>query len=774
MKSIRTSLIILMSCLTFWDEAQTAVTDGVSHELAVKRQSQVANVFYTLHFEIPSQKEASVTGTAKITFDWKGGKEDLQMDFQGEVKGPVVVNGKSIVAVHQAEHVIIPAKKLSKKKPNEVCITFRSEDNALNRNADYMYTLFVPDHARSAFPCFDQPDIKARYRLSLTLPQGWTAISNAPLAKTDGQTLQFGLSDLLPTYLFSFTAGRFETQTTERDGKELTALYRETDPKKVAQLSTVFDQVALSLRWLEEYTGIRQPFQQYGFVVLPGYQFGGMEHPGCIQFRDQTIFLGEQPTPDEEMNRLNLIAHETSHLWFGDLVTMRWFDDVWTKEVFANFMADKIAREQFPDVNHDIKFIKSHYPLALSTDRTEGTHPIQQPLDNLKNAGLLYGNIIYHKAPIMMRKLEEKMGEEKFRIGLQKYLRTYSYGNATWDALIAILDQECPEADISAFDQQWVKHKGMPEITIDINDGHFDPFAYGHYQLTDTDRNWLLDNWFQLPETPRFAAMMYLYESFLRRHIDNKTAFESLADGIQRQDNVLVQSTCINYLLTILSYATNDERACFEDTLWTLGQQANNPAQRKVLLQGITQRATTPGIVSQIHELWKDGNDKAFNERDYMRMAYHLAIMMPDQWQEIINTERQRLTHADMQREFDFISRGCSPDASVQQQLFTSLLQEENRAIEPYASSLLALLNDPSREPLNNRYIMPGMEVLEEIQRTGDIFFPLDWCESLLGSHRSKEAAQLVRQFMDRHPDYPTPLRNKLLQAAYPVLLRNN
>ena len=765
---------MLMCCFTFLAEAQTVVTDGVSHELAIKRQSQVGNVTYTLHFEIPSQKASPVTGSAKITFDWKGGKDDLQIDFQGELSGPVVLNGKTLAAVHQAEHIVIPAKKLTRKKPNEVSITFRSEDNALNRNTDYMYTLFVPDHARSVFPCFDQPDLKARYRLSLTLPEGWTAISNAPLVNTEGQTLQFGLTDLLPTYLFSFTAGRFATQTAERDGRQLTALYRETDPKKVAQLSTVFDQVALSLRWLETYTGIRQPFQQYGFVVLPGYQFGGMEHPGCIQFRDQTIFLGEQPTPDEEMNRLNLIAHETSHLWFGDLVTMRWFDDVWTKEVFANFMADKIAREQFPDVNHDIKFIKSHYPAALSTDRTEGTHPIQQPLDNLKNAGLLYGNIIYHKAPIMMRKLEEQMGEEKFRAGLQKYLRAYSFGNATWDALIAILDKECPEAAISAFDQQWVKRQGMTEITIDVNDGHFDPFAYGHYQLTATDRHWLLDNWFRLPETPRFAAMMYLYESFLRRHIDNKTAFGSLANGIHRQDNLLVQSTCINYLLTILSFATNDERADFENTLWTLGQQADDPARRKVLLQGITQRAMTPEIVGKIYELWKSASDKAFSERDYMRMAYHLAIMMPGQWQEIIGTERQRLTHADMQREFDFISRGCHPDPDVQQQLFNSLLQKENRAIEPYAAALLALLNDPSREPLSNRYITPGLEALEEIQRTGDIFFPLDWCEALLGSHRSMEAAQLVRQFIDRHPNYPIPLRNKLLQAAYTVLLSSN
>ncbi|MBP5499530.1 MAG: aminopeptidase [Bacteroidales bacterium] len=770
MSFLRTLVILLIGSLGTMVGAQTAVTDGVSHELAVLRKAQVSEVTYSLSFEIPSQKDIPVIGDVAITFDWAGGQEDLQIDFQGDITGPVVVNGQTVPTLHQAEHILIPAQSLKADASNRVSISFRSKDKALNRNSDYLYTLFVPDHARSVFPCFDQPDIKARYSLSLTLPEGWTAISNAPLVSVDGLTQQFGLSDLLPTYLFSFSAGRFSTQTVERDGRQLTALYRETDSTKVAQLATVFDQVALSLRWLEQYTGIPQPFQKYGIVILPGYQFGGMEHPGCIQLRDQTIFLGEHPTPDEEMNRLHLIAHETSHLWFGDLVTMRWFDDVWTKEVFANFMADKIAREQFPDINHDINFLKTHYPAALAIDRTRGTHPIQQPLDNLKNAGLLYGNIIYDKAPIMMRQLEEQMGEEPFRKGLQQYLSTYAFDNATWDDLIAILDHQNPQAGISAFDQRWVKHQGMPEVTVDINHGDFDPFLYGHYRLSAADLQWLLPNWFQLPATHRFAAMMYLYESFLRCDIDTRTAFQSLAEGVRQQDNLLVRSSCIDYLLSILSYATPDQHEGFERTLWSLGQQYAEAAQRKQVLQGIARRAVTPEVVEQIYRLWNDGSDPAFNERDYMRMAYHLAIVKPEQWQAIIDTQRQRLTNDDLLREFDFVSRGCNPDEDVQQALFNALLQRENRAIEPYAAELLALLNDPLREPFSNRYITLGLEVVEEVQRTGDIFFPLLWCQSLLGSHRSAEAAQLVHQFLSKHPDYPIALRNKILQAAYPIL----
>ncbi len=174
---------------------------------------------------------------------------------------------------------------------------------------------------------------------------------------------------------------------------------RSLSPEKVKQLDKCFAEAAWSIRWLENYTGIAYPFSKYDFVVLPGYQFGGMEHPGAIQFNARTIFLGAQPTEDDELRRFQLISHETAHMWFGDLVTMRWFDDVWTKEVFANFMASKMAADQFPHVNHELNFLKDHYPLALSIDRTEGTHPIQQQLDNLKNAGLLYGHIIYHKAP---------------------------------------------------------------------------------------------------------------------------------------------------------------------------------------------------------------------------------------------------------------------------------------------------------------------------------------------------------------------------------------
>ena len=768
-------LCLLLTFVAFEAAAQVKVEPGVSQELAQYRAKHVRDVTYDLSFKIPDKKIYGVEIEEEITFKWDG-EGDLQLDFQGKLTYALIKNTRLDNSCYQDEHIVIPAKYL-KKGRNRIKIQGGCSDKSLNRQDDYLYTLFVPDHARSAFACFDQPDIKAKYNLSLEMPDGWTAISNGALVHAKNQRMTFQTTEPIPTYLFSYTAGRFSEQKAVRDGRELTALYRETDSAKVAQLPIIFDEIALSLKWLETYTGIPYPFEKYGFVLLPGYQFGGMEHPGCIQYKDNTLFLGPNPTPDEEMNRLHLLAHETAHMWFGDLVTMRWFNDVWTKEVFANFMADKIAREQYPDINHDLSFLRTHYIPSLATDRTEGTHPIQQPLANLNQAGLLYGNIIYHKAPIMMRKLEQQMGEKPFQRGLQKYLKQFAYGNATWDNLIGILDEEAPNAHIVDFDRQWVKQKGVPIKALD-------PFAetlpnadgmdYVRYELANQESvEKYVRRIFDLPtEQSRLAAVMTLYENMLMHHVQPGDFMLATLYLASPEQNELLLSAYSNYLTGMLSYLTDEERPDGEEMLWMAAQTHPVKSFRQQLLRSLSRIAQSPEVADSIFAIWKEGKHPLLNERDYMQMAYHLAIVRPNEWQEIISTQRSRLSNADVIKEFDFVSRACTPDTLEQKKLFESLLKQENRAVEPYAANMLSLLNDPTREPYNNIFITPGLAVMEEIQRTGDIFFPLNWCQSLLNGHRSKAAADLVQAFLDSHPNYPSQLRNKLLQAAHPLLNR--
>ena len=809
-------LALLMALSALETVAAIPVVDGVSHELAIYRSAHISDVTYDISFTVPAEKSKPVSFEEKLMFHWTG-DEDLQIDFQGDASQlfqEILVNDTTVETVLINEHIVIPVQRLV-QGDNSIILGGYSGDKALNRSDDYMYTLFVPDHARSVFPCFDQPDLKAVFDLKLTLPEGWVSISN--------QTRK-----PIPTYLFSFTAGRFNVQTATRDGRLLTALYRETDPAKVAQLPIVFDQVAHSLRWMEDYTGIPYPFEHYGFVVLPGYQFGGMEHPGCIQFNDLRIFLGPEPTPDEELSRLNLIAHETSHMWFGDLVTMRWFDDVWTKEVYANFMADKIAREQVPDINHDLAFVKSHYPLALSTDRTQGTHPIQQPLDNMNKAGLLYGNIIYHKAPIMMSKLEKEKGADNLRDGLRCYLKRYAYSNATWDDLIVELDRFNPEHSAQSFSDVWVKQKGMPAINsaILVNNvvrvAQSDPYGrhlvwkqgfdigymdendkfcqhpiymndydqllsssyskglflnsnaegYGQFVLDREGVSMLSKAWKTMADNDltRYAAVINLYENF---HLDNITAKELtkvLLDFLTHEKNELIASTTCSYINDVMPCLDSKERASTEQRLFKLAQQHRLQSVRQTLLRQLSLKAVSPKVVNQLYNIWEKQSATYLNSRDYMRMAYHLAIMQPDRWHEILGVQRDRLNNEDQQREFDLISRACNPDAQAQQQLFNELLQAENRRVEPWARDLLALLNDPTREPFSNRYIVPALDALQEIQRTGDIFFPGYWLTGLLSGHHSDEAKSIVTQWIGAHTDLEPALMNKLKENAYWIL----
>ncbi|WP_432709141.1 M1 family aminopeptidase [Pedobacter sp.] len=182
---------------------------------------------------------------------------------------------------------------------------------------------------------------------------------------------------------------------------------------------------------MENLSGIAYPFQKIGFVTMPDFQFGGMEHPGVIHYKASSLLLGEGATVDQFISRSNLISHEIAHMWFGDLVTMKWFNDVWMKEVFANFMANKVTEKLMGTPTFNLRFLQDHYPAAYGVDRTRGANPIRQQLDNLQDAGTMYGNIIYHKAPIMMMQLEKLMGPEPFQKGIREYLKKYAYQNAT-------------------------------------------------------------------------------------------------------------------------------------------------------------------------------------------------------------------------------------------------------------------------------------------------------------------------------------------------------
>src|SRR6059036_1397233 len=446
---------------------------GVSLALATERAQSIEALRYDLAFAIPVAPTAPITGKAVIRFNAKDVTRPLVLDFSpgADHISSIWVAGRPSHFRFVKDHIIIPSSELA-SEDNAVEISFRAGDASLNRSPDFMYTLFVPARAHLAFPCFDQPNLKARFALELTIPENWEAVSNAE--ETFREQLggrvrtRYAETQPIPTYLFAFAAGRFQVETAERNGRWYRMLHRETDAKKVERNKKgVFDLHASSLEWLEKYTGIPYRFGKFDFVLIPSFQFSGMEHPGTIFYNSASILLDESATENQMLSRAETIAHETAHMWFGDLVTMQWFNDVWMKEVFANFMAAKIVHPTFPNVNHDLRFLAAYYPGAYSVDRTAGTHPIRQELANLDEAGSLYGAIIYEKAPIVMRQLERILGPDRLRDGLRAYLTQFEFGNATWLDLVRVLDDLTP-LDLTAWSRAWVEEAGRPSVRTEV------------------------------------------------------------------------------------------------------------------------------------------------------------------------------------------------------------------------------------------------------------------------------------------------------------------
>ena len=248
--------------------------------------------------------------------------------------------------------------------------------------------------------------------------------------------------------------------------------------------------------------------------------------------------------------------------------------------------------------------------------------------------------------------------------------------------------------------------------------------------------------------------------------------FSYVWQDLKDESNPLIASTLCNHLGTALRFIDRAQRHEQEDALWQLSRTHPIPSVRQQLTRLISQQAVSASVVDSVLTLWQSQSDTLLTRRDYSRMAYHLAIIYPDKWQQILSGQRDRLKTDDERKQFDFVSRGCTPDEQQQQQLFNELLIAENRRIEPWASSLLSLLNDPTREPFSNRYLKPGLDALNEIQQTGDIFFPGDWLASLLYGHQSEEACAIVRTWINTHSDLSPALMNKLKENAYLLFLK--
>lgn len=820
---------------------------GVSLQLARERKEAISGLGYELFFNLPEDPKAPIRATQTIRFNLETPRQ-IVLDFKEDPAFVtlVQVNGRAAQYRFTNEHIVLPRRYFNKDN-NIIAVDFRAGEQSLNRNEEFLYTLLVPDRARTLFPCFDQPNLKAAYTLTLEVPDHWVAVSNTAPNETSlenkRKTIRFGTTEPLSTYLFSFVAGEFQQETQTRNGRSISLYHRETDPLKIAQTGIIFDQVYASLEWLEEYTGIPYPFAKYDFIILPGFQYGGMEHTGATLYNDRRMFLGEHPTTGEQLSRMSLIAHETAHMWFGDYVTMDWFDDVWTKEVFANYFASQMIRPQFPGINHRLNDLRAFYATAYAVDRTAGTNAIKQPLDNLAKAGLIYGNIIYDKAPVVMNMLVERMGPEAFRKGIRTYLKQFAYGNATWEDLISILDRETSE-DLESWSRVWIHSRGMPHIharisndslvvtqtdplgrdllwpqkvTFLLTTGEQDPdlnlgrdqdlkldreqnrtltldlelaeakapvppgmkyilpntdgLAYGMFLPDSLSMEYMLHNLarFEAEET-RLSLLMTLYENMLAGNLSGDAFTQALIRYLPAETNNLVRNSALSYLAdATLRYTTGENVRTEAFLLETAANTKEDKEYRLLTYRTLTGLFTDSLITKRLFEQWDNGksfDELPFAETEMTSLAYQLMIRLPEKASYICEKQLERITNPDRRKAFAFITQAVNPDPAARDAFFQSLLEVENRSTEPWVISALGYLNHFLRQEHALKYIHPALAGLEEVQQTGDIFFPTAWISACLGGHNSRAAADIVSAFLREHPDYEPLLKNKILQAA--------
>ena len=470
---------------------------GIPHDLAIERAARVSGLSYSLGYSLIPHA-ASTAALENIRFKLSDAKKPLLLDFRDGSIQSLTLNGKPLTPDITNGHLVLPSQSLSEGWNNihiEFHANIAASEKAITRfedkddGSEYIYTLFVPMDAEMAFLCFDQPDLKAVFTLAVAAPSDWTVVSNTVVrvpspedipggrftlsmpsqitapAIHDGQRLTvFNSTNPIPTYLFAFAAGPFVKVHPVED---LPGLYVRKSKAKAAETEapSVQQTAADGIKYLSNYFAQPFPFPKYDMVLIPGFAYGGMEHAGATFLREESVLFRTAPTESNLLNRQILILHELTHQWFGDFTTMRWFDDLWLKEGFAQYMAYHALADLRPNDNVWKRFYQSIKPLAYGIDETQGTTPIYQDIPNLKDAKSAYGAIVYQKAPGVIRQLNYVLGEANFRKGLQLYLSHHKYGNAQWSDLISAFEKVSGQK-LGPWADMWIKHRGMPQVDV--------------------------------------------------------------------------------------------------------------------------------------------------------------------------------------------------------------------------------------------------------------------------------------------------------------------
>ena len=348
---------------------------------------------------------------------------------------------------------------------------YRSEYTSQDGETRYLATTqFEATDARRAFPCWDEPAKKATFEVTLVFSDEYQAVSNTPVVEeaVPGpglKSVRFAETPVMSTYLLVFIVGNLTSIEERAEGGTTVGVW--TTPGKENQAGFALDTSVKLLGYFNQYFGIPYPLAKLDHIAIPDFAAGAMENWGAVTYRETALLVDPDNSSAGTRQRVaEVIAHEMAHMWFGDLVTMEWWDDLWLNESFASWMGNKAVDWLFPEWEMWTQFVNMDTNRALSLDGLKNSHPIEQAVKNPAEVSQLFDAISYSKGASVIRMLENFLGEESFRKGLNRYLSSHMYDNARTEDLWSALETESGQP-VTAIMDSWVKQMGYPVLQVE-------------------------------------------------------------------------------------------------------------------------------------------------------------------------------------------------------------------------------------------------------------------------------------------------------------------
>jgi len=463
------------------------VTSNLTRDEAAARSALIAVASYHVDLDLTGSDEV-FDSVCVVRFDCNAPGSASFINLTAPAVREITLNGEPVsLGAFDGDRITLEGLAASNVLRVAANCAYSRSGEGLHRFTDpvdgrvYLYSDLETFDAHRVYACFDQPDMKATYELTVTAPADWIVVSNmAPESSIeDGEALRwhFPPTPVMPTYITAVMAGPYHVVRDEHDGIPLGVFCRQSlapylDPDEILEVTRQgFD-------FYHNSFGIKYPFEKYDQLFVPEFKEGAMENAGCVTFLEAYIFRS-RVTDFAREARAETILHEMAHMWFGDLVTMRWWDDLWLNESFATWAGTLAQAEATRWTSAWTTFAQLYKSWAYRQDQLPSTHPIAADIPDIHAVEVNFDGITYAKGAAVLKQLVAYVGRENFLDGVRKYFGAHAWGNATLADLLSALEQTS-DRDLASWSREWLQTAGVntlrPSYSVD-SDGRFTEFA---------------------------------------------------------------------------------------------------------------------------------------------------------------------------------------------------------------------------------------------------------------------------------------------------------